>query len=133
MLATKRISSKIDQSRGYKPASVSLFFVNGKTDSIKIVANSEGIQALKVELEQAERAVRRNKSYFFGDPLWLKGQARLVAIEPALSKLHPVQEEEEEPVVEKNEIAPRIFWISAMLVLSTLMVVGAVTIVKWIL
>lgn len=132
VLATKRISTKIDQTRGYKPASVSLFFVNGNSDSIKIVANAEGIQALKEELEMAEKAVRKNRSYFFGDPLWLKGQAKLVAIEPVISKLQSVSEDDEEDaIIEKSDLAPRVFWISALVVMSALMVIGAITICKW--
>jgi hypothetical protein len=131
VLATKRISTKIDQTRGYKPASVSLFFVNGNSDSIKIVANAEGIQALKEELELAEKAVRKNRSYFLGDPLWMNGQAKLISVEPVISKLQSVSEEDEEEAVEKNNLAPRIFWISVLLIMTTLMVIGGITICKW--
>jgi hypothetical protein len=132
VLSTKQISRRISQpSASIKPASVKLFFVNGNADSIKIVANPEGIHALKCELEEAERSIRRNKSYFFGDPLWLKGASRLVAIEPSHLAAAPMEIEENESVAENTELAPRIFMFSLVMIAATLMTVGVVTVCQW--
>jgi len=114
-----------------KPATVKLSFVDGNSDSINLVANPEGIQALKCELEMAEKSLRSNKSYFFGDPLWLKGASRLVAIEPVHNKLL-MSGEEKTPVVAANtELAPRIFMLSLVMIAGTLMTVGVVTVCQW--
>jgi hypothetical protein len=130
VLATRRLSRRIHPAHGIKPATVSLFFVNGKSDSIKIIANPEGIQALKVELEQAEASIRSNKSYFFGDPLWLRGSSRLVAVEPMYVK-SGTESEEMETAVENTDLAPRIFLFSVVMIALTLMTVGVITICQW--
>lgn len=132
MLATKRISKRMSHVGSIKPATVKLFFVDGNSDSIKIVANPEGIQALKGELEMAERSLRSNKSYFFGDPLWLKGASRLVAIEPVHSKLLANNNNEDIEITRENtELAPRLFMLSMVMIAGTLMTVGVVTVCQW--
>jgi hypothetical protein len=109
-----------------------MFFVNGNSDSIKIVANAEGIQALRQELEMAERSVRKNKSYLFGDPLWLKGSSRIVSVEPILSKVKTLTGEEATEEEDKRDIGPRIFWSGVILITTALIVIGAITVFQWI-
>lgn len=107
-----------------------LFFVNGSSDSIKIIANAEGIRALKDELDQAEQSIRGNTSYFFGDPLWMRSSSKLVAIEPA----QPRNEASEHPdpaAAEYADLGPRIFLFSVVAISLGLMAVGTVTIFKW--
>jgi hypothetical protein len=128
VLAT-RISKRSGLSERIRPASVSLLFVNGSSDNIKIVANPEGIRALKDELDQAEKSIRGNKSYFFGDPLWMRSNSKLVAIEPTQSR--SASFDEAEPAIENTEIGPRIFLFSLIMIAFTLMTIGTVTIFKW--
>lgn len=128
MLATRRISRNTHVTQRVKPATVSLFFMNGNSESIKIVANAEGIRALKEELDLAEKSVRVNKSYFFGDPLWMRSNSKLVAVEPAQTR--GAFEEADQPV-ENTALAPRIFLLSLVTIAITLMVVGGVTIFRW--
>lgn len=102
--------------------------MNGNSESIKIVANAEGIRALKEELDLAEKSVRVNKSYFFGDPLWMRSNSKLVAVEPAQNR--GAFDEADQPV-ENTALAPRIFLLSIVSIAVTLMVVGGVTIFSW--
>jgi hypothetical protein len=129
VLATKRITRRPELQERIKPASVSLFFVNGSSDSIKIVANPEGIRALKEELDQAEKSIRGNKSYFFGDPLWMRSSSKLVAIEPTQSRNGAL--EQSDTAMGNTELAPRIFLFSLVMIALTLMSVGTITIFKW--
>jgi hypothetical protein len=127
VLATKRITRRPELPERLKPASVSLFFVNGNSDSIKIVANPEGIRALKEELDQAEKSIRGNKSYFFRDPLWMRSSSKLIAIEPTQNGAF----EQMEPAAENTELAPRIFLFSIAMIVLTLMSIGTITIFNW--
>jgi hypothetical protein len=131
VLTAKKLSRKTETVAGLRPASLSMFFVNGNSDSIKIVANAEGIQALRQELEMAERSVRKNKSYLVGDPLWLKGSSRIVSIEPILSKVKTLTGEEAESEEDRREIGPRIFWSGVILITTALIVIGAITVFQW--
>lgn len=131
VLTAKKLSRKTENVTGLRPASLSMYFVNGNSDSIKIVANAEGIQALRQELEMAERSIRKNKSYLLGDPLWLKGTSRIVSIEPILSKVKTLTGEEAEAAEDRYSIGPRIFWSGVILVLTAFIVIGAITVFQW--
>lgn len=132
VLATKNRIKSMNVLHGTKPASVSLFFMNGDSSNIKIIANVEGIQALREELEEAEKALRRNKSYLFGDPLWWRGNSRVVAIEPVLSVSDGKVKETVETVTSVNpELGPRLLMGGLILSLLVLTIIGAITVFQW--
>lgn len=133
MLATKLRSKRIGFRHGMKPAGLGVFAVNGNTDQIKILANTEGLRALRSELEEAEKSIRNNQVYEFGDPLWLRGNSRLVSVEPAYMKNMDthlrVSDEDIHPV---PDIGPRIFMGTVIMSILALTVIGLITIVNWI-
>lgn len=133
VLATKNTAKSTTVLHRTKPASVSLFFMNGDSSCIKIVANVEGIQALRNELEEAEKALRRNKSYLFGDPLWWRGNSKFVAIEPTAGNaegLTTVDNETEGTV--HNPLGPKLLLGSVVVSVIALTIVGAMTVCGWV-
>lgn len=132
VLATKNRIKSVNVPHGTKPASVSLFFMNGDSSTIKIIANVEGIQALREELEEAEKALRRNKSYLFGDPLWWRGNSRVVAIEPVLSISDKTKEVEETcESTHHPVIGPRLVLGGLIVSMIALTIIGAITVFQW--
>ena len=64
-------------------ASVGFFFLNGRADALKIIANQKGIDTLIQELSKARDAVEGGRSYLPGDLEWVVSNTTIVAIEPA--------------------------------------------------
>ena len=104
-------------------ASVRFFFINGQSEALKIVANPDGITALIDELREAQTAIENGRSHLPGDRKWMRGDVKVVAIEPEHYTL-PVYSDAQEAQISRRNIVSRILFIFFFALISFLVVMG---------